>query len=257
MTNQFEGDLLLAHRLADEARRVATSWFGGVVNERTKPDGSIVTDADEAVEDALRALLADERPGDAVLTEERGQSGTSERRWIIDGIDGTASFVRGGHEWGTLIALEVTSEVVLGLAEQPISRRRYWATRGSGAYVVSDVGVGSARRLRVSNVDQIACARTCITQWPGDERSRRAAERLSATCRESPPEDHPALQVAWGGCEVAVVYQAGPWDLAAPTVIVEEAGGRFSDFDGGGRLDARCGLFTNGLVHEAALRMLL
>jgi histidinol-phosphatase len=249
-SNHREGDLMLAHKLADEARRVSMSWFRSVLNERKKHDGSIVTEADEAVEDALTALLADERPGDAVLGEERGQRGTGERRWIIDGIDGTLTFVRGGHQWGTLIALEVAGEVVLGVAEQPVLRRRYWAARGSGAYVISDRAGSSAERLRVSQVDQIGQARTCLPlpEWQPDGRSALVAERLAATCRHTAPEDHPALQVAWGGSEVAVVYQARSWDLAALTVIVEEAGGRFSDLDGGLRLDSGCGLFTNGIV---------
>jgi histidinol-phosphatase len=255
MQQLWRSDLTLAHKLADEARRVSMSWFRGVLNERTKHDRSIVTEADDAVEDALTAVLVDDRPGDAVLGEERGQRGTGDRRWIIDGIDGTLSFVRGDHQWGTLIALEVAGEVVLGVAEQPVLRRRYWAARGSGAYVISDRPGSAAKRLRVSQVDQIAEARTClpVPEWRPDERSALVAERVAATCRHTSLEDHPALQVAWGGCEVAIVYQAGPWDLAALTVIVEEAGGRFSDLEGGRRLDSGCGLFTNGIVHGAVL----
>ena len=124
MTSRFtlDADLDLALRLADAAREISLARFRGSFQRRLKADGSIVTEVDEAVEDELRELLARERPADAILGEERGASGSGERRWIIDAIDGTLSFAAGKTGWGTLIALEVAGQ----------RRRRCLRRSGSG-----------------------------------------------------------------------------------------------------------------------------
>lgn len=257
LTERLEEDRLLGHHLADEARRVSLSWFRRTLDTRTKADGGLVTDADLAVEDALRSLLAAERPTDSILGEERGQTGSSERRWFLDGIDGTEAFVAGKHEWGTLIALEVAGEVVLGIVDQPALGRRYWAAIGLGAHECDGAG-GSVRQLHVSEVTALEQCRSYLPppEWRGDRRVADAAARLGSIARPEPARDHPAIQVAWGGYEVALFGQAGPWDFAAPALIVSEAGGRFSDLDGHFRLDTGSGLFTNGLVHDVTLEKL-
>ena len=104
--HELADDLNFALRLADAAREISLARFRGSFEVRVKPDGSLVTEVDEAVEDELRSILASERPGDAILGEERGPSGRGERRWLIDAIDGTHSFAAGAPHWGTLIALE-------------------------------------------------------------------------------------------------------------------------------------------------------
>jgi histidinol-phosphatase len=259
----------LAHGLADEACRVALSRFRGPLIERTKTDGSLVTDADEAVEDCLRAVLAVERPSDAVLGEERGQTGTASRRWIIDGIDGTISFAAGGRDWGTLIALEIEGRVVLGICEQPTASRRYFAARQRGAYVHSRSS-GVIEPVKVTQTTELAVARSFIAppEWLQDDSARHLAGRLGRATRPCPAHDHPALQVATGGYEIALfvcvgggrlqpgVAVCGPWDLAAPSIVVEEAGGRFSDLSGGRSLHTGSGIFSNGVTHDAALAAL-
>ncbi len=249
-----EADLALAHTLADAARAVSLKYFRNAPKQRRKPDGSIVTEADEAVEDELRQLLARERPGDAVLGEERGASGRSSRRWVIDPIDGTQDFAVGGSGWAALIALEIDGELVVGICEQPAARRRYWATRGGGAFRADDRM--EPVLLRVTARSALDEARSFLPppEWPRYDAGRAAA--LREATNPQPALDHPAVQVAFGGYELAVFFSAGPWDLAAPALIVEEAGGRFTDLDGRREIAGRGALFSNGRVHDAALRVL-
>src|SRR5690606_27339761 len=119
-----------------------------------------VTDADEAVEDAIRATIRDERPEDAVLGEERGETGAGPRRWIVDGIDGTHSFAAGSVRWATLIALEVSGEVVLGVCDQAARERRYWASKGAGAFLSE--GGADPIRLRVSPTSKLEEAHSFV-----------------------------------------------------------------------------------------------
>lgn len=247
-------DLALAHRLADEAARVAMRHVRGLSTSRTKSDGSIVTDADEAVEDALRAMLAAERPADGVLGEERGRTGHGSRTWILDPIDGTRSFAEGGTEWGCLIALQIGAEVVIGIVEQPTQRVRYWAARGRGAHQRTAAGTTLPLAVDAGAVD-LSSARAVLPtrEWPRTGRADVIAG-VMATLVGVPPTNHPAVQVAEGAADAAVLVGGGPWDLAAPALIVEEAGGRFSDLDGSPSLDSGAGLFTNGRIHDPLLQ---
>jgi len=233
---------------------VAMRHFRGPLTSRTKSDGSIVTDADEAVEDALRAMVASERPDDAVLGEERGLTGRGPRTWILDGIDGTHSFAEGGTEWGCLIALQIGCGVVIGVVEQPTESVRYWATRGGGAHQRTAAGAIVPLAVDTGTTD-LSSARAVI---PSREacRTERAGQiaGVMATLVKVPVTNHPALQVAAGDADAAVLVGGGPWDLAAPALIVEEAGGRFTDLDGTPSLDSGGGLFTGGEIHDALVQ---
>jgi histidinol-phosphatase len=252
----LDSDLALGHRLADAAAAVSLSHFRRELHSWSKSDGSLATDADLAVEDELRARLVEARPDDAVLGEERGQTGSSGRRWIVDGIDGTVDFAAGTPEWGTLIALEIDGGVVVSVCDQPANKRRYWAVKGCGAFC-SHASYKEDRRLRVSAVRDLGTARSYLPapQWLPDQRARRVAEMLAAATRPEPHLDHPALQVATGGYELAVFFIAGPWDLAAPALIVEEAGGRFTALTGQNDLTRGTGVFSNGILHDDVLRL--
>ena len=248
----LDEDLAFAYRLADAARAESMPRFRSQLRSWQKSDGSIVTEADQAVEDALRRLLAAERPNDAILGEERAASGTGRRRWIIDPIDGTVAFAAGLPEWITLIALEIDGRVAVGVCDQPTFDRRYWAMAGGGAFVAQ--GPAEPRRLRVSSAKQLAGARANAMdpQWLKDDRARRRAAALAAVTTATRMDEHPALQVASGGYDLCAFFTAGPWDLAAPAIVVEEAGGRFSDLEGARTLTAGA-VFSNGLVHDQTL----
>ena len=246
----LDADLDLALRLADAARAISLARFRGSFQRRLKADGSIVTEVDEMVEDEIRELLARERPTDAILGEERGASGDGERRWIVDAIDGTLSFAAGKPSWGTLIALEVAGEIVVSVCDDPPIDRRYWAVKGAGAFRAD--GAFEPKRLQVSATRELAHARSFVPppEWVRGEEAQAMAVALATATRPTASEDHPALQVAFGGYDVAVFFMAGPWDLAAPSLVVEEAGGRFTDLCGDVTLTAGA-VFSNGALHDA------
>ena len=130
-----DADLAVALRLADAADEITTERFraADLVVDR-KPDRSPVTDADTAVEDTVREILAELRPGDAILGEERGGSVGAGRTWVLDPIDGTKNFLRGNPVWATLIALVDDRVPVVGVVSAPAFPRRWWATAGGGAW---------------------------------------------------------------------------------------------------------------------------
>ncbi|MPY96188.1 MAG: inositol monophosphatase, partial [Acidimicrobiia bacterium] len=168
-------DLELAHQLADTADAIAARFFdSGTFDVITKADGSPVTAADLEVEETLRALIAEHRPADGVLGEEVGpssglSSGPSERRWVLDGVDGTHNFVAGRAEWGTLIALEVRGEPTIGIVTSPAMARRWWAERGGGAWTATlgRGGLGAAERLSSSATGALEGA-TVVAIPPAD-----------------------------------------------------------------------------------------
>jgi histidinol-phosphatase len=258
----LDPDLELALRLADAADAIGLRHFtGDTLDHETKPDGSPVSDADLEIERTLRSMVAAERPGDGFLGEEVGpSSGQDQRRWIVDGIDGTVLFVAGREGWATEIALEIDGLVVLGVSTCPSLGRRWWARRGGGAWrSVSTAGLSDPPdRIAVSAHGQLAAARSTaippLAALGGEE--RRLAERLTAPSAEYvPPREHGALMVADGRAEVCLQAGGGPWDFAALAVIVEEAGGRFSNLTGGWVIDdGGPVVYSNGRVHEEALR---
>jgi histidinol-phosphatase len=266
-----ESDLTLALLLADAADHVSMRDFTGrPMAAETKLDGSPVTETDRAVERRVAQILASERPGDGILGEEIGASGPSRRRWIVDGIDGTVLFVRGDRAWATEIALEVDGELVVGVSTSPAVGARWWASRGGGAWRTGPVpgvtprGVvaGAPQRLRVTGGEGDRDAGgPRVTVIPplaaleGDERD--LGERLAGAGRYVEPVVHGALLVSEGAAHACLQPTGGAWDFAAIALIVEEAGGRFSDL--AGRHDVHGGgpvVYSNGDVHDAVLAAL-
>ena len=243
-------DLALALELADAADALSLPRFRAhdLVVE-TKPDLTPVTEADRAVEAELRRLLAEWRPGEAVLGEEQGAvdgSAGGDARWIVDPIDGTRNFSRGIPVWATLIALERESGVVCGVVSAPALGRRWWAERGGGAW--RDGG----ERLRVSAIERLddATVLVALDRPP-------AAGAFGAWHLRGFADFWAHMLVAEGAAEIAIdAIGVSVWDLAAPLVIVEEAGGRFTDADGASRADGRSAVATNGLLHDEALALL-
>jgi histidinol-phosphatase len=144
----------------------------------------------------------------------------------------------------------------VGVCDQPAHKRRYWAQRGGGAFV-SDAS-SSHRRLRVSDGRDLATARSFVppATWVPNEDAFRLAQRVGKATTPIPHVEHPALQVASGGYEVVLFFLGGPWDLAAPALLVEEAGGRFTDANGRNDLFSGSALFTNGHLHDAVLEVI-
>jgi histidinol-phosphatase len=250
-------DLALALELADLADELTLARFRATdLVVESKPDLTPVTEADRAVEEVLRARLAVARPADGVIGEEFGASGHAGRRWIIDPIDGTKGYVRGIPVWSTLVALSIDGEITVGVASAPELHRRWWASRGEGAFV-DDGLAGSPRRLQVSSVRQLSDAQASfgdLDDWRGPGRLETLLE-LSRQCWRTGGygDVFTYMLVAEGAIDIGVYPEVELWDLAPAKIIVEEAGGRFTDFAGIARADGGSGLATNGLVHDAVL----
>jgi histidinol-phosphatase len=251
-------DLSLALELAEIADSITRERFGAAdLKVETKPDMTPVTEADTAVEHAIRDRLAAVRPDDAVLGEEYGSSSgaSGERRWILDPIDGTKNFVRGIPVWATLIALQVADQMTVGVASAPALGRRWWASRGAGARVDDGHG-GVARELRVSAVHELADAQLSFSgfeHWEEQERTDTVLALARRCWRTRGFGDFwQYMLVAEGAVDIALDPVVSLWDLAAPLVIVEEAGGRFTDLAGRATADGGDAIASNGLVHDAA-----
>ena len=248
-------DLRLAQALADLAEEVALKYFNAEKGPgRQKADGTLVSDADLAVERALLDRIGAERPRDAVVSEEAGAIGDGRRVWTIDPIDGTASFLAGGRLWATNIALAVDGEQTIGVVSSPPLARRYWARRGTGAYraALRGPGLGPVTRLSVSRRRDPKHSTFATSPLDAEERTL-----LRDTCRWSAPRLAPSVDVLDGELDAAVCVGGGPWDYAALVVLVEESGGRYSDRDGRRAIDTGCALLTNGgPVHARMLEAL-
>jgi histidinol-phosphatase len=235
-------DLELALALADEADAISLPRFRSGLAIETKADLTPVTEADRAVEAELRRRLADERPDDAILGEEQGAVGTGSRRWILDPIDGTRNYARGIPVWATLIALEADGVVQLGIVSAPALRQRWWAKRGGGAFANGDQIHVSA----ISTVEQAVLSFSIENEVPALARRAWHARGLGDFWAH--------MLVAEGAVDGAVdAVGVSEWDLAAVQVIVEEAGGRFSDFAGEARIDRGSAVTSNGLLHDELL----
>ncbi len=171
-STDFTDDLRLAHVLADDADSLTQARFKALdLHVMSKPDLTPVTDADSAVEEGIRRTLSRVRSRDAVVGEEQGTTGHSQRRWIVDPIDGTKNFVRGVPVWATLIALAVDDEVVLGVVSAPQLQRRWWASAGNGAW--TGRSLLKATRCEVSDVRRLEDASLSYSSLSGwDERDR-------------------------------------------------------------------------------------
>ncbi|MCW2572056.1 MAG: histidinol-phosphate phosphatase [Frankiales bacterium] len=254
-----ERDLALAHSLADAADAITLARFRALdLTVETKPDLTPVSDADRAVEEQMRRLLASARPGDAVLGEEYGVEGDGPRRWVVDPIDGTKNFVRGVPVWATLIALQVDEEVTVGVVSAPALGRRWWAGRGLGAH--AGPSASDAERLRVSSVSRLADAALSYSSLDGWEKQGRLEGLLDLTrsvWRTRAFGDFWShVLVAEGAVDLSCEPEVSLWDLAALQVVVEEAGGRFTDLSGEARPDRGSVVCTNGLIHDAVLAAL-
>jgi histidinol-phosphatase len=235
-------DLELAFRLADVADVLSLGRFRTGIAFETKPDLTPVTEADRAVEAELRVLLGKARPDDAVLGEEQGATGGGSRRWIVDPIDGTRNYARGVPVWATLIALEESGSVRVGVASAPALGRRWWAERGEGAFADDD-------RIGVSSVTRIEDA---VVSFAYENTPPEIARRAWHVRGFGDFWAH--MLVAEGAVDGAVDSTGvNEWDLAAVQVIVEEAGGRFSDYQGVSRIDGGAAVTSNGLLHDELL----
>jgi histidinol-phosphatase len=259
MSAEFTDDLRLAHVLADDADSLTGSRFRALdLHVVNKPDLTPVSDADRSVEEGIRRTLSRARPRDAVLGEEQGSSGHSQRRWVVDPIDGTKNFVRGVPVWATLIALMVDDEVVVGCVSAPQLNRRWWASKGGGAW--TGRSLLRATSCRVSDVADLGGASLSYSSLSGWEERDRLEDFLALARRcwrtRAYGDFWSYMLVAEGAVDLAAEPELELYDMAALDVIVREAGGSFSALDGRSGPFGGNALASNGRLHEQALAFL-
>jgi histidinol-phosphatase len=246
--------LEFALQLADIADQVTMAGFRSLgLKVTTKPDMTPVSQADQDVERLLRARITEQRPDHAIVGEEFGTSGAGDWTWIIDPIDSTKNYVRGIPVFATLIALTREGRAEAGVVTAPAMGRRWWASRGAGAFM-------NGGPIHVSGVERLGDAQLSINslldfdKYGYGEAGRTLSERCWRTRGFGDFWSH--VLVAEGGVDVAAEPKVAAWDLAALQVIVEEAGGRFTDFGGNSTYEGGSAISSNGLVHEDVLDLL-
>jgi histidinol-phosphatase len=255
-----QADLSVAVELANRADAITLDRFGALdLRIKTKPDLTPVTDADEAVETALREILSRERPDDAVLGEEYGGTAAfGGRQWVIDPIDGTKNFVRGVPVWASLIALLEDGVPIVGVVSAPALNRRWWAGRGLGAF--ASIGDGPARTLAVSGVADLGSASlsfSSLSGWADLGLRERFIELTDNVWRVRGYGDFfNYCLVAEGAVDIAAEPEVKLWDLAPLDILVREAGGTFTNLDGQPGPHGGHAVATNGLLHDETLARL-
>ena len=266
-------DLALAHALADLADAISLDRYQAqdlVIT--TKPDNTPVTDADRAVETAIREALATHRQTDGLVGEEFGSDkGTSGRYWVIDPIDGTKNFMRGVPTWATLIALVSVDEagveeVIVGIASAPALARRWSAAKGHGAFVRFNPGTiddlsedfdssSREKKISVSKVAALSDASISYSDFAGwGDRLEPFQKMLANAWRTRGIGDFWShMLVAEGAVDVAIEPSLALWDMAALDIIVREAGGTFTNTAGQNGPFGGSGVSTNGLLHKAVI----
>jgi histidinol-phosphatase len=248
----FEDEMVFAMELADHAADTAMGLFRRKELEiRTKADRTLVTEADTAIEHAVRERIANVFPDDRVLGEEEGGShDPTGRLWVIDPIDGTANFARGVPIWATLIALLVDGEGVLGVASAPALDERYAAGRGEGTTM-------NGHRIHVSTISDVGESHLLYGELKDllEGPYARPIESMVRACwRDRGFGDFWAhMLIARGAAEIMFEPSLSIWDYAAPQVIVEEAGGRMTTFEGEPLHHGGSVLTTNTLLHDEVL----
>jgi len=255
--------LAFALDCCDEADAMALRSFRRDMVIETKPDRSFVTEVDRAIETRIRERISERYPGHGVVGEEFGtEAGQGSVRWYIDPIDGTHNFMRGVPLFGTLLAVEVDGELQVGVMSAPALGCRWFARRGGGAWATSALGpqAGTRRRIGVSGVAALADAHLLYGSAQEITDSGAApgfAGLLSDVWRDRGFGDFWGYAlVAEGAAEAMVEVGPKSWDLAAPLVIIEEAGGRLTDLDGRRAIDSGTVLASNGRLHDEVLARL-
>ena len=256
-------DLTLALECADIADEISLGRFlAQDLKVETKPDRTPVTDADKAVEEAIRSHIEIHRSSDAIVGEEYGDNRSEHRRyWVIDPIDGTANFLRGVPVWATLIALveraqDGSEKVIVGVVSAPALFRRWYAAEGKGAFVID--GVTAARKISVSQVSRLedaSIAYSSLNGWAArEEKWRVLMSRAWRTRGYGDFWSH--MLVAEGAVDIAAEPSLSLWDMAALDLIVREAGGKFSNLEGVSGPFGESALTTNGRLHGDVIKAL-
>ncbi|MDX2937634.1 inositol monophosphatase family protein [Streptomyces ipomoeae] len=252
-------DIELMHLMADRADEITMERFRAAdLRTLTKSDMTPVSEADHRVEEELRQLLSRRRPDDAVLGEEFGGRTSGSRSWLIDPIDGTAGYVRGVPVWASLLAVLEGDRVTAGLVSAPALGRRWWASRGNGAW--AGAGPDTAQRCHVSGTADLTDASISYSEISEWERGGllSAFLELNRRCGRSRAygDFWSHMLVAEGTLDLSVELELEVWDLAPLLIILEEAGAAASGVSGLTGVGQDSLVCANPTLHRQALSIL-
>ena len=250
--------LRFAHRVLDATDEVAMRHFGGELTIDAKPDRSLVTEADTGIETLVRERVADAFPRHAVAGEEFGiAADAGDGRWIVDPIDATHNFVRGIEVFATLLAFERDGRLEVAVVSAPAMGRRWFAVRGGGSHLRWR---GEEHPIRVSPIATLDDAQILFSTLRGleDAGMGEALRRIvHGAWRDRGFGDFWGhMLVAQGAAETMIEYGVKPWDMAAPYLVVTEAGGRMTDLDGHDSWTAANVFSSNGALHDELVALL-
>jgi histidinol-phosphatase len=249
---ELDRALAAAVEAARAAGEVALEYYRKGFDVTLKADATPVTQADRGAEQAIREVLGRAFPDVGFLGEELGAVGDQRRRWIVDPIDGTKNFIRRLPVWATLIGLEEQGEVTVGVIHNPVTGDLLSARRGGGAYSggeriavspIADLGQATLLHAGLRLLREAGCWDGLVRLVDATERQRGFGDYLGYTL------------IAEGKAEICLETDLKAWDLAPCKIIVEEAGGRFTDFAGIPTIYSGTAFATNGRLHEAALAL--
>lgn len=244
----MSADLDFAHSLADAADAITAARFRAHdLCVETKPDLSPVSEADRAAEERIRSLVSSSGRGEGVLGEEFGDDG-GDAKWIVDPIDGTTNYVRGVPVWATLLALSRDGEVVLSLVSAPALGHRWWAVRGGGAFLDG----APIRASAVASIEDASVSTTSARRMPAGW--MEIVQRAWSNRGLGDFWQH--CLVAEGAVDVACDSIMNVWDYAPVQLLVEEAGGRCTTFEGGEPTPGASFVATNGPLHDEVVSLL-
>ena len=255
MNPEWRSRYELAVDVARKAGDLAKTYFDGPFDVIIKDDNSPVTVADREAETLIRAAVSKQFPADGFLGEEFGdQPGESGYRWVMDPIDGTKSFIRGIPLWGTLVGLEYRGELIAGACYAPGLNQVFHAVRGNGAF-------RDEKRIRVSDVTELSKSLLCYSSVAWFRQNGREAAFLDLAAKTDRQRGYGDfygfLLVAQGSAEFMVDHGVHAWDVAAVIPIVEEAGGRMTDWSGKVTIHSPDVLASNGKLHEEVREILI
>lgn len=247
-------ELEYALKVVKASDRITLKYFRSRSKVNYKPDRSPVTIADKACEKFLVGEISRKFPDHGFYGEEFGEARAiheSSLRWIIDPIDGTRNFTRGIPYWGTLCGLEHEGEIVAGIMALPALKTTYYASKGHGAYK-------NGKRVKVSKIKELSKATVIfggLNYFIRTRYEKPFLEVVKSSYHDRGFGDCFGYSfVADGSAEVMLDPIVSPWDVAAIKIIIEEAGGIYTDFEGKLTIYSRTGLAGNPYIHESILR---
>ena len=243
-------ELEFMHKVADEASDLAMHFFTTGAKVDVKPDRSLVTDADLAVEQLVRTRIAERFPHDAIVGEEFGSAGFGPRTWIVDPIDGTSFFARSNPNWRIHLAFQLDQRIELAVVAAPALGLRWWAQRGQGAFEANwPAESNRPRRLRASNNSGMKDSLVaCVPE--------ACRDRLPRGCGVAPSSPVPLVELVRGEIDAFVAEGFYLWDHAPWILLVEEAGGRFTDREGTSSGARGGGVYSNDALHADLVKSL-